>query len=616
MARKTSSRKTVRTPRRPRAAGLPVRRGRKAAEPTAGDSLTAGTPAAPKATGERLLPKKNQLIVRMYRQGLGDCFLLAFPGEGGGEPEYVLIDCGVHAREDKGPARLLRVMQDLKQATASRLDVVVATHEHTDHLSGFVQKHSPFLQDDFSVGALWVAWTEKWGDPEADDLRQKRGAARDLIARALEECEKRAQFGATELAGKIAGMKDFEEPLADSVELGAVHEAIKRLDPAAAKKAAAPRNPSSNEVALALLKAKAGNDVVYCEPGQVLNLSSGSSVRAYVLGPPRTLELLKKDRPTKIRGAGDGDHEIYKEVYLSGGASSLALALCPALGLAACKGGNAELCDDWRYPFQSALRRKFAIDANGDFQWAQATHVPKDTRKLIANEYLTPESSWRRIDADWLGAAAQLALNLDSDTNNTSLALAFEWGKAGKGRVLLFPGDAQVGNWLSWRDQEYKVAEKSTTADELLSRTLIYKVGHHGSHNATVRSDPRQTSSGDDVGVRYGLELMNDIVAMIPVDWAAAQKKMPDPWRMPHEPLYRRLREKARRRVLRSDSELKPLDKERDDADLIPEETEWQAVPGLKGLEWRQSAASFSDAEGTPGPLYYDVAIPLSSADE
>ena len=35
---------------------------------------------------------------------------------------------------------------------------------------------------------------------------------------------------------------------------------------------------------------------------------------------------------------------------------------------------------------------------------------------------------------------------------------------------------------------------------------------------------------------------MNDIVALVPVDWAAAQKKMPNPWRMPHEPLYRRLR--------------------------------------------------------------------------
>ena len=31
--------------------------------------------------------------VRMYRQGLGDCFLLSFPRPGG--ESHVLIDCGV-----------------------------------------------------------------------------------------------------------------------------------------------------------------------------------------------------------------------------------------------------------------------------------------------------------------------------------------------------------------------------------------------------------------------------------------------------------------------------------------------------------------------------------------
>src|SRR5205085_6914038 len=56
--------------------------------------------------------------------------------------------------------------------------------------------------------------------------------------------------------------------------------------------------------------------------------------------------------------------------------------------------------------------------------------------------------SWRRIDDNWLGAANNLALQLDADTNNTSLALAIELSPGGK--VLLFPGDAQVGSWLSW----------------------------------------------------------------------------------------------------------------------------------------------------------------------
>src|SRR5262245_27724365 len=52
------------------------------------------------ATGDRrMLPPKSGVAVRMYRTGLGDCFLLCFPkrkvGRGAAEPLYILIDCGV-----------------------------------------------------------------------------------------------------------------------------------------------------------------------------------------------------------------------------------------------------------------------------------------------------------------------------------------------------------------------------------------------------------------------------------------------------------------------------------------------------------------------------------------
>jgi hypothetical protein len=87
----------------------------------------------------------------------------------------------------------------------------------------------------------------------------------------------------------------------------------------------------------------------------------------------------------------------------------------------------------------------------------------------------TSGPEWRRIDSDWLESAGSLALYLDGDINNTSLVLAIELGQAGK--VLLFPGDAQYGNWLSWARTQRGI--------DLLKRTVFYKVGHHGSHNAT-----------------------------------------------------------------------------------------------------------------------------------
>jgi hypothetical protein len=64
---------------------------------------------------------------------------------------------------------------------------------------------------------------------------------------------------------------------------------------------------------------------------------------------------------------------------------------------------------------------------------------------------------------------------LDSFLNNTSLILLFEV----KGRKLLFPGDAQLENW-QW-------ALSQPGVEELLSDVDVYKVGHHGSRNATPR---------------------------------------------------------------------------------------------------------------------------------
>jgi len=62
---------------------------------------------------------------------------------------------------------------------------------------------------------------------------------------------------------------------------------------------------------------------------------------------------------------------------------------------------------------------------------------------------------------------------LDKFLNNTSLILLFE----AKGKKLLFPGDAQLENW------QWALSQKGVP--ELLKGVDVYKVGHHGSRNAT-----------------------------------------------------------------------------------------------------------------------------------
>lgn len=69
---------------------------------------------------------------------------------------------------------------------------------------------------------------------------------------------------------------------------------------------------------------------------------------------------------------------------------------------------------------------------------------------------------------------------LDDAMNNTSLILLFQLG----GKRFLFPGDAQLENW------SYALKDSPEAKDnrKLLEGTDFYKVGHHGSRNATPKT--------------------------------------------------------------------------------------------------------------------------------
>ena len=145
---------------------------------------------------------------------------------------------------------------------------------------------------------------------------------------------------------------------------------------------------------------------------------------------------------------------------------------------------------------------------------------------------------WRQIENDWLMSAARMALQADSYTNNTSLVLAFQLKESGK--VLLFVGDAQIGSWESWQPLEFDNGDGATVkTPDLLARTCYYKVGHHGSHNATL--------------VQGGLESMNsaDFHAALPTneEWAMRVKH----WRMPSPNLNSALRARSAGPILRTD---------------------------------------------------------------
>lgn len=81
-----------------------------------------------------------------------------------------------------------------------------------------------------------------------------------------------------------------------------------------------------------------------------------------------------------------------------------------------------------------------------------------------------------------LHAAQRLGLvrALDDAMNNTSLILLFEVG----GKRFLFPGDAQIENW----NYALHDAPDAQQNRKMLAETDFYKVGHHGSRNATPKT--------------------------------------------------------------------------------------------------------------------------------
>ena len=82
----------------------------------------------------------------------------------------------------------------------------------------------------------------------------------------------------------------------------------------------------------------------------------------------------------------------------------------------------------------------------------------------------------RDLFKERMADSMDLAFALEDAVNNSSLVLMFLIGKYG----LLMTGDAQWGSWDSWMTCDI--------GEETFKRVTLFKLGHHGSHNATPRS--------------------------------------------------------------------------------------------------------------------------------
>jgi hypothetical protein len=458
--------------------------------------------------------------VRMYRQGHGDCFLLALPRSGGGDPVYVLIDCGY---KPGSPAYLKKkkiddVVAHIGEATGHHLDLVIITHEHQDHVNGFWKEKAPYFEG-FRVDEAWLAWTEDPADELANALRKKHG---DVLVGLVAARQKLAL---------AAGEDDPAVQRIDSLitlELGGHDEVL----PMAAVLAAA-KNPadSSNKQSMKLVKDKAREHrgIRYLRPGErPRKVPQAKGVRVFVLGPPRDEKLLLSEDPLESEGfpQGGGAHHLSFAAAVASPADALDPPFAPR---------HCVSMDEALHGAEPFFVRHYGQGKDGTDD-RNGVEVPEN-------------AAWRRIDDEWLYSAESLALYMNDGINNTSLVLAFELQATRK--VLLFVGDAQRGNWVSWAKHSWKVGGKTVTARDLLARTVLYKVGHHGSHNATLAGSA-EDSYANLSWMGQG-EAGREFAAMITAVNAWAVQVKPTPWIHPLPSIRRALLKKAQGRVLQMD---------------------------------------------------------------
>lgn len=373
--------------------------------------------------------RQKPLRVRMYRVGFGDFFLLTVPAAEG--PQHILIDCGVtNGKTGKGDIHTIKsAVAHMAKETKGHLALIIVTHRHMDHIIGFSRCEDVFKE--FKVDAIWMP---HWETEYVADVVKFQA---DLTAVALDVQQQLAAAGS-------------DDPDVEAV-LGILENAT----------GVSPKEGpggGTNAKSLSLLKTKLGVTPDYLSRGDTPTLPSAlvaAGLEATILGPPPA-DALEFMRLTDLKkGVGQ---------YLDAARHS-----------SGDKQGFAPFGPAWKaeptdYPL-SAFR-----------EWAPRNPpAPPDWTRRYSERI-------EQVIAEAQPAALMTAAKqLDDFLNNQSLVVLFTWN----GKKLLFAGDAQAGNWEYWLydlDTPSKTTLGATPTPEgasILGTLDFYKVGHHGSTNAT-----------------------------------------------------------------------------------------------------------------------------------
>jgi hypothetical protein len=385
--------------------------------------------------------KPSKMNIRAYQVGFGDCFLLTFyyPGaqKVSDKERHMLIDFGSTGMHKgiKADEHMMKVARDIEEKCKGKLDIVVATHRHKDHISGFTTKPDGTGTGDVIASLkptlIIQPWTE---DPEAKDPKP-------LAKKVKDSAEDSAKGLAAATGLHIASLQAMNR-VAESMLAEVKHLTSAKFKQTMNKNVSeqiqflADDNKLPNKSAVENLANMGRNE--YVSFGHKLNLSKLlPSVKISVLGPP-TLEqhaAIEKQRSTDKN-----------EFWMLQAATQQFWGLQAATSEMVKDVGTSK-----RRLFPEAEFYKDSFPAH--YRW-----FIRQVRAMRGEQMLG------------------LVRILDKAMNNTSVILLIEAG----GEKLLFSGDAQIENW------EFALNDEATR--KLLKDVDVYKVGHHGSRNATPKT--------------------------------------------------------------------------------------------------------------------------------
>jgi len=355
--------------------------------------------------------------IRMYRVGFGDCFLVTLKGV-----HHILVDCGVHNKGNikvNGDSLIDKAFENIEQVTNKKLDIVIATHAHQDHVSGFGKFVEGF--ESFDINEVWLPWTDDLSNPTAKKWHAKKKALVSLLLNHLNA----------------------------------------NLD---ARAVAAAENAGANPVAMTALRHGFGKAKVrYLKANDELDAPAGlTGFSAKILGPPLDQSFIAKMDPP------GSDHYLRMAA-----AVGVADKLDPFPGLGLSEADRATLAKDWLH-LDAGLLEHIADQAK-----FPARAVAFSLDKLLNNTSIVALFTWAGKhlffpgDAqygDWISWYKGSGSSILSDISFYKVAHHGSWNATPRGAVEEMP-EGDFAAMMSTQSVPWASIPRPALAEALDKRT-------------------------------------------------------------------------------------------------------------------------------------------------